>query len=108
MIEVKTTDELKALVKANRIVVVDFHASWCNPCKSLAPKFEKVANDWDGTKVVFAKFDIDNGLDVVKSEYGLRAVPTVLVFTECGEKFSMIKDPSDVSINSYLNKITSP
>jgi thioredoxin 1 len=108
MIEIQSVDELKTLISKNRIVVIDFHAKWCNPCKNLAPKFEKIAETWDQSRVVFAKFDIDIDLDVIKSTYGLRAVPTVMVFNDCGEKSTIIKDPSDVTIGAYLLKITSP
>jgi len=59
-------------------VLVDFTATWCGPCKALAPIVEKVADEFAG-KVKVGKLDIDLSPEVTK-KYGVRSVPTVLVF----------------------------
>lgn len=64
-------------------VLVDFTATWCGPCKALAPIVEKVAEDFAG-KVKVGKLDIDANAEMTK-KYGVRSVPTVLVF-KGGEK----------------------
>ena len=64
-------------------VLVDFTATWCGPCKALAPIVEKVADDFAG-KVKVGKLDIDANQEMTK-KYGVRSVPTVLVF-KGGEK----------------------
>ena len=64
-------------------VLVDFTATWCGPCKALAPIVEKVADDFAG-KVKVGKLDIDANAEMTK-KYGVRSVPTVLVF-KGGEK----------------------
>ena len=64
-------------------VLVDFTATWCGPCKALAPIVEKVADDFEG-KVKVGKLDIDANTEMTK-KYGVRSVPTVLVF-KGGEK----------------------
>lgn len=60
-----------------KIVVVDFWAAWCAPCKQLAPEFEKVAQEYAGKPVVFAKFDTETDLSITNT-YGILALPTVL------------------------------
>ena len=64
-------------------VLVDFTATWCGPCKALAPIVEKVADDYEG-KVKVGKLDIDANSEMTK-KYGVRSVPTILIF-KGGEK----------------------
>ncbi|WP_438005631.1 thioredoxin [Sorangium sp. So ce321] len=64
-------------------VLVDFTATWCGPCRALAPIVDKIADDFQG-RVKVAKLDIDNAPDTTR-KYGVRSVPTVMVF-ERGEK----------------------
>ena len=59
-------------------VVVDFTASWCPPCKMLAPIFERVATKFDG-KVKFYKVDIDQEVEVA-TKYGVQTIPNLLFF----------------------------
>jgi thioredoxin 1 len=64
-------------------VLVDFTATWCGPCKALAPIVEKIANEFEG-KVKVGKLDIDANPNIT-AKYGVRSVPTVIVF-QGGEK----------------------
>ncbi|MFO0593078.1 MAG: thioredoxin [Polyangiaceae bacterium] len=59
-------------------VLVDFTATWCGPCKALAPIVEKIADEFPG-KVKVGKLDIDENPDIT-AKYGVRSVPTVIVF----------------------------
>ena len=68
-------------------VVVDFWATWCGPCRTLAPVLEELAADWDG-RVKIGKLNVDEHRSVA-AEYGIRALPTLLVFSDgnvVGEK----------------------
>ncbi|MFO0671689.1 MAG: thioredoxin [Polyangiaceae bacterium] len=71
------------VIKSNVPVLVDFTATWCGPCKALAPVVEKIANENPG-KYKVAKVDIDDCPQTAQ-KYGIRSVPTVLVF-KSGEK----------------------
>ncbi|CAH1272923.1 TXN2 [Branchiostoma lanceolatum] len=64
------------VLKNTKPVVVDFHATWCGPCKVLAPRLDKVISKKNGD-VELAKVDIDN-LQEVAMQYDVRAVPTVV------------------------------
>jgi thioredoxin 1 len=71
------------VLKAQGPVLVDFTATWCGPCKQLAPIVDKLADELEG-KVKVGKLDIDAAPGVA-AKYGIRSVPTVLVF-QGGEK----------------------
>lgn len=66
------------VLKSDVPVLVDFTATWCGPCKQLAPIVEKIASEQQGKVKVF-KLDIDENPQLT-AKYGVRSVPTVLVF----------------------------
>ncbi len=59
-------------------VIVDFGATWCGPCKALAPIVEGIAKDYQGKVAVYA-VDIDEAAETAK-KYGIRSVPTLILF----------------------------
>lgn len=63
---------------SDKLVVMDFFATWCGPCKMLAPIFESLSDEMSD-KVDFAKIDIDRSLEVVE-EYKIVSVPTMIMF----------------------------
>ena len=59
-------------------VLVDFWATWCGPCKMLAPVIDELAGEYAG-KVKFVKIDIDDNPDTA-TRYGIMSIPTVIIF----------------------------
>ena len=59
-------------------VLVDFWATWCGPCRMIAPLVEEIANEYDG-KVKVGKVDVDENEDLAM-EYGVASIPTLMVF----------------------------
>jgi thioredoxin 1 len=66
------------VLKADKPVLVDFTATWCGPCKALAPIVDQLADELDG-EVKVGKLDIDEA-PVTAGKYGVRGVPTLMVF----------------------------
>lgn len=66
------------VLKSDVPVLVDFTATWCGPCKALAPIVDKIADDFAG-QVRVGKCDIDDSPNTA-AKYGVRSVPTVMVF----------------------------
>lgn len=60
------------------VVVVDFWASWCGPCKMIAPVIEELSGEFEG-KVQFVKVNVDDNPEVSK-KYRIASIPTIMVF----------------------------
>ena len=68
------------VLNSDQPVLVDFWATWCGPCRTIAPTIEKIAADYDGrAKVV--KLDVDNNPQTAM-KYGIRSIPSLLFFKD--------------------------
>ncbi len=77
--EVQITNEnFENLKKGNLPLVVDFWATWCGPCRMVAPIISELAEKYDG-KIVVGKCDVEE-CDDLAAEYGIRNIPTILFF----------------------------
>ena len=74
-----TTEQFDTTVGGNDIVVVDFWAPWCGPCRGFAPVFEKVAGENADVKFVKVNTDEEQSLAM---HFGIRSIPTLLIFRE--------------------------
>lgn len=74
---INSTD-FPALVQDDKLLVVDFFATWCGPCKKLSPTLDEVSEEF-GDRVNIVKVDVDESEDLAMT-YGIRSVPTVLFF----------------------------
>lgn len=73
------------VLKSNIPVLVDFNATWCGPCKMLAPAIEELAEEFEG-KAKIVSLDIDEAGDIA-GRYGVMSIPTLIVFKD-GDLFS--------------------
>ena len=75
----KITDaNYKELLAQDKLVVVDFWAEWCGPCRSIAPAVDELAAEFDG-KAIIGKYNVDDD-NALSSEMGIRNIPTLLFF----------------------------
>ncbi|MBO7492120.1 MAG: thioredoxin [Bacteroidales bacterium] len=99
-----TTENFESLVKGNQLVVVDFWATWCGPCRHIAPIVEEVAAEYEG-KAVIGKCDTDENGDIAM-QFGVMNIPT-LIFLKNGEEVDrhvgiISKDELVKKVNQYL------
>ena len=80
-LEIKDSN-FKELVQQNEYMVVDFWATWCGPCRQIAPYIEELAEEYQG-KIAVGKCDVDEN-DELPGQFGVRNIPTVL-FLKNGE-----------------------
>lgn len=69
--------EFETLLKSENLLVVDFSATWCGPCRVVAPLVEQLAQEYQDIKVV--KIDVDQDKPLAK-KYEVRSIPAVLIF----------------------------
>lgn len=74
-----TKDTLETTIEDNEIVLVDFWASWCGPCRMFAPVYEKVSEAHPG--VVFAKVDTEAEQELAAT-FGIQSIPTLMAMRD--------------------------
>jgi thioredoxin 1 len=79
-------NEFKSEIE-NGVTVVDFFATWCGPCKMLAPVLEGLSTEMEG-KAKFIKVDIDQSLDLA-NQFQISSVPTMVIFKD-GQKVEQL------------------
>jgi thioredoxin 1 len=75
---VVTNTNITEILSGDKPVMIDFWATWCGPCRMLAPVVEEIAQEYDG-KVVVAKCDVDDA-DEVAMQFRIRNIPTLMFF----------------------------
>ncbi len=65
-------------MKTNPLLVVDFWAPWCGPCRTVGPVIEQLAAEYAG-KVTFAKMNVDEN-QIIPSSFAIKSIPTIIVF----------------------------
>jgi thioredoxin 1 len=104
IVEISEVNIDKAL-NNDKLVVLDFHASWCGPCKSLNPILNEIA-DYNKDSVLVGKIDVDSNGEVAVS-HGVRGIPTIIFFKHGKEvdRFVGLKSQEEFQnkINSYLS-----
>ena len=73
-----TSENFASLKNSGQLLVVDFWATWCGPCRMMAPVIEELAKAYEG-KCVIGKCDVEENEELA-TEFGIRNIPTILFF----------------------------
>lgn len=87
---------------ANGVTLVDFWATWCGPCKMLAPTIKELADDY-ADKAQVAKVDVDENPELAE-KFGIYSIPTLLIFKDGELKERLIGFRAKSQISEYLDK----
>ena len=77
-VEIKSDNFEDLVLKSEKLVILDFWAEWCGPCKAITPILDEISNEF-GDKVLIGKVNVDE-VKEVPVKYGIRSIPTLLFF----------------------------
>ncbi len=98
---VKITDaNYEEIAATDKLILIDFWAQWCGPCRMLSPTIDDLANEYEG-RAVIGKVDVDDNPDIAE-KFSIRNIPTIL-FVKNGEVVD--KTVGAVPKNEIIDKI---
>ncbi|VAW50781.1 Thioredoxin [hydrothermal vent metagenome] len=96
-----TKDTLQDIIANNGIVIIDFWAPWCGPCKSFAPVYDAVSKKHDD--VVFAKVNTEDEQELAGS-FQIRSIPTLMIFRDQVAVFSQAGMLPESGLEEVISK----
>lgn len=89
-------------ITSKGVVLVDFWATWCGPCKMMAPNVEEIATEYKG-KVTVGKVDVDEYQELA-TRFGIMSIPTLIVFKDGEKKEVLVGYRLKMQIAQVLDK----
>ena len=87
MVKKINSQNFEETLRENEIVLVDFYADWCGPCKMMSPILEEISEERED--IVIGKLNVDDSYDIA-SKYGIISIPTLIVFKNCKKVVSSV------------------
>ncbi|MBQ8374447.1 MAG: thioredoxin [Clostridia bacterium] len=104
MVKYVTSKELEELLASSKLpVICDFWATWCGPCRMLAPVFEDVSDRYEG-KAVFVKLDVDENEEAAM-KYGITSIPNVIAFKDGKAAANSLGFVPEASLCAFVDKV---
>lgn len=98
---IKSNNFQEEVLKAEGVVLVDFFATWCGPCKALAPILDTISQEYEGKAKVF-KIDVDED-NALAMEYRVMSVPTMKIFKNGDVVETLVGLRSEAELREKLN-----
>ncbi|KAL2754114.1 hypothetical protein ACRALDRAFT_2036116 [Sodiomyces alcalophilus JCM 7366] len=102
-VNIQSAGQWQDILSTTNVVIADFYADWCGPCKMIAPHFEKLSKEHSKPKkVAFCKIDVDS-LSSISRTYGVSAMPTFIIF-HGGQPIETIRGANPPALTSAISK----
>ncbi|KAI1120496.1 thioredoxin-like protein [Nemania abortiva] len=102
-VNIASSGEWQRILSSSTIVITDFYADWCGPCKMIAPTFESLSTKYSKPgKITFCKVNVDNHQSIAQS-HGVSAMPTFLVF-KSGSVIETIRGANPPALTAAVEK----
>ncbi|MDM8526181.1 thioredoxin family protein [Desulfococcaceae bacterium HSG8] len=101
-VNLESVDELQNAISNNDIVVIDFWADWCGPCKMFGPTYEKISEKYPD--MMFTKCDTEKGRPLAAA-FGIQSIPTLAIFREKILVFKQAGAVSEVMLDDLISKV---
>jgi thioredoxin 1 len=101
--EISSIDEYTRITKEKKLVIIDFFATWCGPCRAIAPELDELAQEFKSS-VIIVKIDVDNqDMTEVMSRHKIRAMPT-FIFIKNGKILDKVEGAKISDIKKKVEK----
>lgn len=98
-----TSDNIADILADNKLVLIDFWAEWCGPCRSYAPVFTQAAAEHPD--VAFAKVDIEAEQELAR-QHGVQSIPTTVAFRNGEVVASQMGALSSTQLDAFINRVS--
>ncbi|KAI5238115.1 DUF1000-domain-containing protein [Aureobasidium subglaciale] len=106
IVHIESAQQFSSLLSSSRIVVTDFYADWCGPCKAIAPFYEQLASSLTRPgQITFTKVNTDNHKDITQT-YSITAMPTFMVFKN-GRETQRIRGADPKALDAAVKSLAS-
>ncbi|OLN96478.1 Thioredoxin [Colletotrichum chlorophyti] len=101
LVNIQSAGQWQGILSSTNVVIADFYADWCGPCKMIAPHFERLAKEHTKpSKVAFCKINVDNQSSIART-HGVSAMPTFIVFHR-GQAVETIKGANPPALTQAI------
>ncbi|EDV19322.1 uncharacterized protein TRIADDRAFT_62217 [Trichoplax adhaerens] len=102
---VANNEEFDLIIKSadDKLVVIDFYAQWCGPCRRIGPKYEAMSKDPEYENVIFLKVDVDDNSDTAEA-CGISCMPT-FQFYQNGQKIDELSGSDDSQLLAKIKEL---
>ncbi len=103
MIQLLDLNNFEATLTENDVVLVDFYADWCGPCRALHPTLEKLATNFEG-KAVISKINVDKNPEL-SQQFNVRSIPAIFYFKNGKLVGQQVGVQTEAVLSHNINKL---